>query len=320
MELIATFIPSLILLSLLLDNFFPDPVFKFHPIRIIGNIVSFLEIQFFKMNFNKKFLGLVFLVVIIFTTQFLFIGLLFLILKINFYIAIIYYIGLTYLFLSTKTLINEGWKVYLFLENKDIDGARKISQGLVSRNMEKEKEQGIVRATIESMTENMSDGVVAPILFLIMFGLPGLIFYKTVNTLDSMIGYKNNKYKDFGYFSAKFDDILNYVPARITGGLILFLSIFYGDNIKKGITSWYKDAQKGESPNGGIPISTFAGVTDVVLGGDVYDKENNIIKVPKVGGTKKPAINIIVKNINYISGSVLVIVSVYFIILIIFFF
>ena len=118
-------------------------------------------------------------------------------------------------------------------------------------------------------------------------GLPGIWFYKTINTLDSMVGYKNERYLEFGWFSAKLDDVVNLIPARITGVLMLLSSLLLHKNTKQALKGWKNDAQKGPSPNGGIPIVTFAGAQDIMLGGDCKDRKGTVISIPYVGGSRR---------------------------------
>jgi adenosylcobinamide-phosphate synthase len=196
----------------------------------------------------------------------------------------IFYTYLTFSFLALGALAREARTIYKFLELNEIDKARNRVQGVVSRDMSKVNEQEIVRAVIETTTENISDGIIGPLFFFALGGPLLMMIYKITNTLDSMIGYKNKKYIKFGWFSAKMDDLLNLIPARITGFLILLVALFTKDSAKRAWKAWMKDAQKGPSPNGGIPIVTYAGARNIKLGGPCEDKEGNIIPIPFVGG------------------------------------
>ena len=111
--------------------------------------------------------------------------------------------------------------------------------------------------------------------------------YKAINTLDSMVGYKNEKYKDFGWFSARIDDIANIIPARITGALIVIITTLAGKHPWLAAKSIWQDGQKGPSPNGGIPICGIAGALDIQLGGQCFDKNGSVIDIPFVGGDRK---------------------------------
>ena len=133
---------------------------------------------------------------------------------------------------------------------------------LVSRDTQELSESEIYKAAIETYAENLSDGVIAPMFYLLLFGLPGIIIYKAINTMDSMVGYRNKKYENFGKVAAKLDDIANYIPSRLTALLIMFLGK------KRPLFAFYKDGSKHASPNAGHPITAMALVLGVRLGGD----------------------------------------------------
>jgi adenosylcobinamide-phosphate synthase len=141
-------------------------------------------------------------------------------------------------------------------------------------------------------------------------GGPLALTYKAVNTLDSMVGYKNEKYKDFGWFSARADDVINYFPARITGILIVVTATITFQHPIKALRSWIRDAQKGPSPNGGIPIVTFAGARDITLGGDCFAQDGSRICIPKVGGKRE---GLLFDDIKWANGFVYLSVAVVFV-------
>ena len=138
-----------------------------------------------------------------------------------------------------------------------------ISQ-LVSRDVENMDESDIYKASIETYAENLSDGVVAPLFYLLLFNLPGIVIYKTINTMDSMVGYKNERYEKFGKIAAKLDDVANYIPSRITAVFIMIAAK------QKNIFAFYEDGKKHESPNAGHPITAMALACGIKLGGDTY--------------------------------------------------
>jgi adenosylcobinamide-phosphate synthase len=144
----------------------------------------------------------------------------------------------------------------------DAPNKRELISMLVSRDTQELDESEIYKAAIETYAENLSDGVVAPLFYLSLFGLVGIVLYKAVNTMDSMVGYRTAKYEKYGKVAAKLDDILNYIPSRLTALLIMLL----GE--KKNIFAFYKDGQKHDSPNAGHPITAMALVLGVKLGGD----------------------------------------------------
>jgi adenosylcobinamide-phosphate synthase len=133
---------------------------------------------------------------------------------------------------------------------------------VVSRDTKDLSESEIYKAAIESYGENLSDGVVAPLFYLLLFGLPGIILYKTINTMDSMVGYKNKRYEKFGKVAAKLDDLANFIPSRLTALLIMIVAK------QKPLLGFYEDGKKHESPNAGHPITAMALALGVQLGGD----------------------------------------------------
>lgn len=276
---------TILAIAFLLDIIFADPFWLYHPVQLVGNFSVFLEKQLRKIkHLSLYFLGIVHWVFVVAIFVFVFFGLEKIIGDLGNTFLTIFYIYITFSFLAIGSLAREARAVYNFLQADKIDEARKRVQGVVSRDMSKANEQEIVRAVIETTTENISDGIIAPLFFFGIGGPLAIMIYKITNTLDSMIGYKNKKYIEFGWFSARMDDFLNLIPARITGILILFVAFFTKDSTKRSLASWMKDAQRGPSPNGGIPIVTYAGARNIKLGGPCLDKEGNIIPIPYVGG------------------------------------
>lgn len=144
------------------------------------------------------------------------------------------------------------------------DDKRQAISMLVSRDTKEMSSSDVYKAAIETYAENLSDGVIAPLFYLILFGLPGIILYKAVNTMDSMVGYRNKKYENYGKVAAVLDDILNYIPSRITAVIIMLVAK------KSDVFAFYKDGKKHDSPNAGHPITAMALVLGVRLGGDTY--------------------------------------------------
>jgi len=144
----------------------------------------------------------------------------------------------------------------------DAPNKQELIAMLVSRDTKELSESDIYKAAIETYAENLSDGVVAPLFYLSIFGLMGIVLYKAVNTMDSMVGYRTPRYEKYGKVAAKLDDILNYIPSRLTALLIMLLGR------EKNIFAFYKDGKKHDSPNAGHPITAMALVLGVKLGGD----------------------------------------------------
>jgi adenosylcobinamide-phosphate synthase len=160
------------------------------------------------------------------------------------------------------------------LDRSLADGRKAVSQ-IVGRDPEPLDEAGVARAAIESLAENASDGVIAPLFWLLVLGLPGIALYKAVNTADSMLGHKSAKYRDFGWASARFDDLLNWVPARLTGLLLVIAAwLVAGASAPAAWQVMLSDARMHDSPNAGWPEAAMAGALDFALGGlRAYDGE-----------------------------------------------
>jgi adenosylcobinamide-phosphate synthase len=166
---------------------------------------------------------------------------------------------------------------------RSLGEGRTAVRHIVGRDPEALDEAGVVRAAIESLAENASDGVIAPLFWLLLFGLPGIALYKAVNTADSMIGHKSPKYRDYGWASARFDDLVNWVPARLTGLLLVVAATLVPG--MRAAAAWdvmLSDAAKHDSPNAGWPEAAMAGALGVTLGGPrAYDGEMH--ELPTMG-------------------------------------
>jgi adenosylcobinamide-phosphate synthase len=174
--------------------------------------------------------------------------------------------------IATKGLADAALSIYHLLVKKDLEQARFCLSMIVGRDTENLNEAEITRGTVETVAENIVDAIISPLFFALIGGAPLAMAYRATNTLDSMIGYKNEKYKDLGWASARFDDILNFIPARITGLLVILASVLLELDAKKAFTIIKRDAKLHPSPNSGIPESAVAGALQIQLGGTNYYK------------------------------------------------
>ena len=267
----------------LLDFIFGDPVWLYHPVRGIGNFISFGEKTLRKI-FRKTpggelaagavlwFLtaGLSFLIpfAVLAGAQMLHPVLRFLIE--SFW---------CYQILAARCLVNESGKVYDRLKENDLPGARKAVSMIVGRDTENLTVEGVTKAAVETVAENTSDGVTAPLLFLILGGAPLGFLYKAVNTMDSMLGYKNEKYLYFGRFPARMDDVFNYIPSRTTALFMIAAAFLTGMDGKNAWKIYLRDRRKHASPNAAQTEAVCAGALRVRLAGDavyfgkLYKKE-----------------------------------------------
>lgn len=257
-------------IALVLDYFIRDPVTKFHPIKLIGDIIITIEKLIYKRN--SKFMGLLLFIF----TQMTVLGVLFIIeLFLEGYLLLVFRIIILFFMFSFKTLISEGLKIYNSIDSFDISISRKKLAMIVGRDTFNLDKDSIIRATIETLSENFIDGVFAPMFFLSIalifnLGIYPVVFYKVTNTLDSMVGYKNDKYLKFGYYSAKIDDLLNYLPARIGSIFILLSSKILGYKINKAFNIYLRDKNKHSSPNAAHSESVIAGLLEIKLLGPSY--------------------------------------------------
>ncbi|WP_294170085.1 cobalamin biosynthesis protein [uncultured Clostridium sp.] len=274
-------------IGFLLDLLIGDPQNPFHPIRFIGKLCNSLE-KFFRKMLSKylKIAGLltwIFSVAIVYTISFLILKISF---NINYILGIVISGIMIYFTISAKALKVEGLKVIKFLLKDDLEGARKQLSYIVGRDTNSLDKEGILRAVVETIAENMSDGVVAPLFYAGLFGAPFAFVYKAVNTMDSIFGYKNDKYKDFGYFPAKLDDIFNYIPARLTGYLIILSSYILKLDYKNSYKIYSRDKYNHSSPNSAHPEAAVAGALGLKLGGANY-YFGKLVEKPTIGDNIK---------------------------------
>ena len=282
-------------IAYVLDLIFGDPQNVVHPVQVIGKIISAGE----KVLLRKKYKFLAGAVLNIFTVSITYTSM-YLIsksVKISvFFMSIEIY--LMYTIFSINSLAREGNRVYRIMKEGDIEKARKDLSYLVSRDTETMDEKMIIRSTMETISENTVDGIVAPMFYMFLGGMPLAMAYKAINTLDSMVGYKNEKYMDFGKFSAKVDDAANFIPARITGILIVLASMILGYDYKNSLKIFIRDRKNHSSPNSAHSEASVAGALGVQFGGKVsyFGKE---IDKPTIGDkTKEFELKDIRKNIR----------------------
>ena len=265
--------PIGLICAYLLDFMLGDPEWPLHPIRIIGKTVEYLEHIFRKIKKNilgEKVAGILLCAIVVISTYVITWSIIYLSYNVNVYFGISVTVLLAYTTLSIRSLGKAAQKVRNCLKDSDEDGARKKLSLIVGRDTIKLDRSEIIRATIETVAENTSDGIIAPIFYLILGGPPLGMVYKAVNTLDSMVGYKNERYLALGWASAKLDDIANYIPARITGILLIVAAVFLRKDWKRAYRTVKKDAKKHMSPNSGYPESAVAGALRLQLGGTNY--------------------------------------------------
>lgn len=259
-----------ILLAFLLDIILGDPRRPTHPVVLIGRFISFLENclrTVFKTSKGLKAAGIILWVIVVFTVYFATFFIIKTASNFNWFLGQIINIWLLYTAFALKNLSEEAFKIFEELKKNNIESARKRLSFIVGRDTVNLDSREICRAVVETVAENTMDGIISPLFYAFIGGAPLTLAYKAINTLDSMVGYKNERYKDLGWFSAKMDDIANFIPARIGGLLMLLASSFMRLNTRGGLKTLISDAKKHESPNSGIPEAITAGVLGIRLGG-----------------------------------------------------
>lgn len=169
--------------------------------------------------------------------------------------------------LALRGLDRESFGVLQALEAEGLEAARTALARIVGRDTAELDETGVLRGALETVAENLNDAVVAPLFYLALAGPVGMAAYKAVNTLDSMVGYRNERYHEFGWASARLDDVANYLPARLSAGLVWVAALLLGKDFRRSIRVTFRDARRQPSPNSGYPEAAFAGALGVRLGG-----------------------------------------------------
>ena len=269
-------------LALLLDILLGDPVKLPHPVVGVGKIINFYERKLYKDNFKS---GLIFCACVVISTALIALILSLLCLLINKYLLIIFAVYALYAAIAWRSLKDETLPVALALFENNLDNAKYYLSHVVGRDTENALEPEIIRAAVETIAENLIDGVISPLFwaaagyfifanFAELAGIAGMIIFvwifKAASTLDSMAGYENARYKKFGTASARLDDILNFIPARLGGLIIILAGGLLGMKFISGFKIFIRDRLKHKSPNSAHAESAFAGLMGLKLGGGAY--------------------------------------------------
>ena len=262
----------LLLLALIVEAYIGEAKFVFnkvrHPIRIIGDIIDFFDVKLNREDraeTDRAFRGG--LVVIIIVSLAISVGYCISWLSLNHTLGwVIEFLGLISL-ISARSLYDHVSTVANDLR-KSLEQGRRAVAHIVGRDPNHLDEHGVARASIESLAENFGDGVIAPVFWYVLFGFPGILVYKAVNTLDSMIGYRTKRYRAFGMTAARLDDVLNLIPARLAGLFLIFASAFVPTaKPLKSIKIMLRDSRFHRSPNAGWPEGAMAGALGLSLAG-----------------------------------------------------
>ncbi|MGX8797542.1 adenosylcobinamide-phosphate synthase CbiB [Fusibacter sp. JL298sf-3] len=278
-----------ILFGIGLDSLIGDPPNWPHPVRFIGWAIKQLE-KVVRRGFKNLYVGGFFLLVLTWGVTLAPLVALKAIAPPFFYFIVQLY--LAYSLLATKCLADEGMKVQRVLQSGDLAASRKALSWLVGRDTTSLTESEVTAGAVETVAENTIDGTLAPLFYMVVgavFGDPilPLILYKATNTLDSMVGYIQPPYKEIGYCSAKMDDLLNYVPARLGAVLMLFSGALCGLDFRNGLKVLVRDRRNHKSPNCGYPEAAIAGLLNIRLGG-THTYFGQVLVKPTLGDDNRP--------------------------------
>lgn len=274
-----------------IDLIIGDPRWLYHPVCLIGKLIAFLEKgirSVFPKTEKGELAGGVLEVILVC----LFCGgiplvVLYLLYRYCPWAGLVLETFWCYQLLATKSLKTESMKVYDRLKNGTLEEARYAVSMIVGRDTKSLTEEGVTKAAVETVAENTSDGIIAPMFYMAIGGVPLMFLYKGINTMDSMLGYKNDKYLYFGRCAAKLDDVVNYLPARISGWLMVAASFLIGMDGKNAARIYVRDRRNHASPNSAQTEAVMAGALDVQLAGNAY-YFGKLYEKPTIGDPIRP--------------------------------
>lgn len=278
-------------IGFILDFILGDPHSLWHPVQGIGSLITGTEKVLRKIFPDKKrplqIAGLL-LVLFVVSVSVLLAGLLLWIAErihpaLGFGLSCI----LCWQMLATKSLKTESMKVYTALEKEGLEAGRRAVSMIVGRDTKSLSEEGVIKAAVETVAENTSDGVTAPLFYMMLAGPLGGVFYKAINTMDSMIGYRNEKYRWLGTCAARLDDIANFIPARISALFMTAAAFMLGFDGKSAWKIYRRDRHNHKSPNAAQTEAVMAGALQVQLAGDAW-YFGELYKKPTIGDPIRP--------------------------------
>ncbi len=279
------------LAGFLIDCVLGDPAGLPHPVVFIGKAISFFEKKYRSMfpetEKGERRAGLCMNLTVLLLTALLSSAFVFISKAINDWLCFAVCTVMSWQIFAAKCLADESKKVLKALNEEGLEAGRRQVGMLVGRDTENLTEEQVVKAAVETVAENTSDGVIAPMLWMLIGGPIGGFIYKAVNTMDSMVGYKNDRYINFGRFSAKLDDAANFIPSRISALAMTAAAFICGLDGKEAFRIWRRDRRNHSSPNSAQTESACAGALGVQLGGNAY-YFGKLYEKPTMGDPKRP--------------------------------
>ena len=297
-----------IVAGFILDLIFGDPHWLPHPICLIGNLIGFLEKNLRRLLAPGKtalLLGGALMVVIVLSLSYAVpYAVLMLAEQVNPWLRFALETVMFYQIFATKCLRDESMKVYMALHNNDLEDARVKLSWIVGRDTKELTAEEVTKGAVETVAENTADGIIAPMFYMFIGGAPLAFLYKGINTMDSMVGYKNDKFLYFGRCAAKLDDVANFIPARITGILMILASYFLNMNAAGAWKIFWRDRYNHLSPNSAMTESVTAGALNIQLGGDHY-YFGKLVHKDTIGDNIRPVVAediVAVNNLLYMTA------------------
>ncbi|MTW21220.1 adenosylcobinamide-phosphate synthase CbiB [Allochromatium palmeri] len=276
----------LILGACLLDALLGDPVYRLHPIRLIGHWSLFCERVLFARGLNGRLGGVIHWGLVVGAGLGGWFGVHLGLGAIHPWLALGWDLFIAYSLLCTRELLEQGWRILRDLD--DLPAVRRRLSLLVGRDTEPLQRDGVVRATLESLSENLTDGVLTPLWAFCLFGLPGLILVKAISTLDSMVGYQNERYARFGWAGARSDDLIHWLPARLSVPLLALAAALLREHPRLAFRAAWRYHALLPSPNSGWSEAACAGALRVRLIGPVW-RQGQLINERYMGDPDWPA-------------------------------
>lgn len=297
-----------IVAGFILDLIFGDPHWLPHPICLIGNLIGFLEKNLRRLLAPGKtalLLGGALMVVIVISLSYAVpYAVLMLAEQVSPWLRFALETIMFYQIFATKCLRDESMKVYTALHNNDLEDARIKLSWIVGRDTKELTTEEVTKGAVETVAENTADGIIAPMFYMFIGGAPLAFLYKGINTMDSMVGYKNDKFLYFGRCAAKLDDVANFIPARITGILMILASYFLNMNAAGAWKIFWRDRYNHLSPNSAMTESVTAGALNIQLGGDHY-YFGKLVHKDTIGDNIRPVVAediVAVNNLLYMTA------------------
>lgn len=269
-------------LAFVLDLLFGDPRWRLHPIRLLGNAISLAEPWFRRLHCRPVLSGGAFALLLIVST---YVGT-YLLLQaasaLSPLFGLLVHTVLLYFCLAARSLMQEAMAVVHALQTQGLEAGRQRLAWIVGREVDRLSIHGVNRAAVETVAENLVDGVMAPLVYAAIGGAPLAMAYKMVNTLDSMVGYKNETYLEFGRVAARIDDLANWLPARMSVPIIALAAWLQGLSGRQALQTAWQEGRNHASPNAGFPEAAFAGALAIRLGGPNY-YHGTLVTKPYIG-------------------------------------